>query len=215
MFNEILDIIPEEIKNWHEQALLRPSDYEILTDDIRRIRTLNEHRQDLYEVVRELVNINTEMWHQQDRFRSKNDSVVLDAIRIFSPLNQHRNDLIEEIDQIIRSMIVFSADNIAAQIERSITEWHQENKNRPADYEIHIPARRELNHHRANLLEVVDDLTRTNTEMWHEEDKVRTAGDEAVVRAVRNMNPMNVHRSECVEEIDEIILEQAEKEKLS
>ena len=99
--NEILSIIQETISDWHIQSQSRPSDYVIVTDEIRRIRPINEHRDDLEQVVRELVITNTEMWHEEDKVRSEKDDVVLKAIRNINPLNQHRNDLIEEIDEIV------------------------------------------------------------------------------------------------------------------
>ena len=98
---EILDIISNEIENWHRRAACRPNDYVIINDDIRRIRPLNEHRADIGLVVKELINTNCEMWHEEDKVRSQNDQTVLNAIRNIIPLNQHRNDLIEEIDEIM------------------------------------------------------------------------------------------------------------------
>ena len=98
---DISNLIQRTIADWHTQNQSRPSDYVIVTDEIRRIRPLNEHRDDLEQVVRELVITNTEMWHEEDKVRSENDAVVLKAIRNINPLNQHRNDLIEEIDEII------------------------------------------------------------------------------------------------------------------
>ena len=98
---DILNIITDEITEWHRKAACRPEDYVIVNDDIRRIRPLNEHRDDLVPVVRELINTNCEMWHEEDKVRSQNDQTVLKAIRNINPLNQHRNDLIEEIDEIM------------------------------------------------------------------------------------------------------------------
>ncbi len=97
----IAELIQRTIADWHVQSQSRPSDYVIVTDEIRRIRPLNEHRDDLEQVVRELVTTNTEMWHEEDKVRSQKDDVVLKAIRNINPLNQHRNDLIEEIDEIV------------------------------------------------------------------------------------------------------------------
>lgn len=98
---EILDIITNEIAEWHNRAAKRTNDYVIVSDDMRRIRPLNEHREDMVPVVRELINTNCEMWHEEDKVRSLNDQTVLKAIRNLNPLNQHRNDLIEEIDEIM------------------------------------------------------------------------------------------------------------------
>ena len=77
------------------------TEHVIVTDEIRRIKPLNVHREEIESVIRELVRTNTEMWHEEDKVRSKNDAIVLKAIRNINPLNQHRNDLIEEIDEII------------------------------------------------------------------------------------------------------------------
>ena len=98
---DILNIITDEIVEWHRNAACRTDDYVIVNDDIRRIRPLNEHRDDLVPVVRELINTNCEMWHEEDKVRSLDDKTVLKAIRNINPLNQHRNDLIEEIDEIM------------------------------------------------------------------------------------------------------------------
>ncbi len=97
----IVELIQETIRAWHQEAETRPEDYIVVTDEIRRIRPLNEHREDLEKVIRELVLTNTEMWHEEDKVRSMDDEVVLKAIRNINPLNQHRNDLIEEIDEIV------------------------------------------------------------------------------------------------------------------
>ena len=98
---EIVSMIRETINGWHDENRNRHPDYVIVTDEIRRIKPLNEHRNDLGQVVKELVTTNTEMWHEEDKVRSINDVVVLKAIRNINPLNQHRNDLIEEIDEIV------------------------------------------------------------------------------------------------------------------
>lgn len=98
---KVVSLIQKTISQWHMQNQHRSQDYVIVTDAVRRIRPLNEHRNDLGQVVEELVVTNTEMWHEEDKVRSENDAVVLKAIRNINPLNQHRNDLIEEIDEII------------------------------------------------------------------------------------------------------------------
>lgn len=97
----ITQMIRETIANWHAENADRAPNHVIVTDAIRRIRPLNEHREDLGVVIRELVETNTEMWHEEDKVRSDTDAVVLRAIRNINPLNQHRNDLIEEIDEIV------------------------------------------------------------------------------------------------------------------
>lgn len=100
----IIDLIRDTISMWHRENTGRGLDYVIVTDEIRRIRPLNEHRDDLGQVIQELVITNTEMWHEEDKVRSMDDATVLKAIRNINPLNQHRNDLIEEIDEIIADM---------------------------------------------------------------------------------------------------------------
>ena len=99
--NSIVKLIQRTIGQWHQDAEKRPADYLIVTDEIRRIKPLNENRENLNEVIQELVVTNTEMWHEEDKVRSMTDDVVLKAIRNINPLNQHRNDLMEEIDEII------------------------------------------------------------------------------------------------------------------
>lgn len=98
---EITKLIRMAIVDWHLQNQDRAADYEVITDEIRKIKPLDEHRADLEQVIRELVITNTEMWHEEDKVRSEDDAVVLRAIRNINPLNQHRNDLIEEIDEIV------------------------------------------------------------------------------------------------------------------
>lgn len=99
--DHIAELICQTIAEWHRDNERRGDDHVIVTDEIRRIRSLNEHRDDLAAVVKELVITNTEIWHEEDKVRSEEDGVVLKAIRNINPLNQHRNDLIEEIDEIM------------------------------------------------------------------------------------------------------------------
>ena len=98
--NEIAELAKKNIADWHKNFEKRSENTKIVSGDINKIRKLGEHRQNLKQVVSDLITINTEMWHKQDQFRSENDSIVLKAIKEFNPLNQHRNDLIEEIDEI-------------------------------------------------------------------------------------------------------------------
>lgn len=102
---EITKIVQKTISDWHTDNSDRLPEHEIITEEIRRIRPLNEHRDDLKQVVRELVITNTEMWHEEDKVRSDNDEIVLRAIRNINPLNQHRNDLIEEVDEIVLDIV--------------------------------------------------------------------------------------------------------------
>ena len=97
----IANLCTDTIINWHTEECGRLPDHVIVNDNIRRIRTLNEHRDNLREVIEELIRTNAEMWHEEDKVRSDIDSTVLKAIRNINPLNQHRNDLIEEIDEIV------------------------------------------------------------------------------------------------------------------
>ena len=98
---EIAELIVKVIADWHAAYERGDASETIVTDEIRRIKPLNVHRNDLHMVVEELVITNTQMWHEEDKVRSENDEIVLKAIRNINPLNQHRNDLIEEIDEII------------------------------------------------------------------------------------------------------------------
>ena len=99
---EIADLAKAAIQTWHKENVDRSPDYII---EIRRIKPLNEHRENLEQVIRELVVTNTEMWHEEDKVRSDVDATVLKAICNINPLNQHRNDLIEEIDEIITDRV--------------------------------------------------------------------------------------------------------------
>ena len=98
---EISKLIQQEIERWHIENADRPEDYQVVTDEIRRIRPMNEHRQDLLQVAKELTITNIEIWHQEDKARLPQDDIVVKAKRNIDPLNQHRNDLIEEIDEIV------------------------------------------------------------------------------------------------------------------
>lgn len=98
---EISELIAGTIKKWHMENETRPADYKILTEEITRIRPMNEHRADLRQVVTDLALTNIEIWHQEDIARSADDSAVVRAKRNIDPLNQHRNDLMEEIDEIV------------------------------------------------------------------------------------------------------------------
>ncbi|MDE7313228.1 MAG: DUF4254 domain-containing protein [Eubacterium sp.] len=99
--NRVISLIQEEIAKWHIENENRKPEHVIVTDEIRRIKPLNEHRDNIEQVIRELTITNTEMWHEEDKVRSMKDEVVLRAIRNINPLNQHRNDLMEEVDEIV------------------------------------------------------------------------------------------------------------------
>ena len=99
--DEIVKLIQDTIRIWHVENENRDPDFEIVTDEIRRIKPLNEHREDLKQVAKELVLANIELWHEEDRIRTKDDAIVLKAVRNSNILNQHRNDLMEEIDEIV------------------------------------------------------------------------------------------------------------------
>ena len=98
---QVVELIERTIAEWHSKNENRPADYEILTDEIKRIRPMNKHRDNLEQVVKDLALTNIEIWHQEDIARSKDDSAVVKAKRNIDPLNQHRNDLMEEIDEIV------------------------------------------------------------------------------------------------------------------
>lgn len=98
---KILSLIQTTIADWHMQNEHRDPDESIVTEEIQRIKPFHEHRDNICQVIRELVITNTEIWHEEDKVRSMQDDVVLKAIRNINPLNQHRNDLIEEIDEIM------------------------------------------------------------------------------------------------------------------
>ena len=97
----IAELIRRTIEDWHAENENRPADYEILTDEIKRIRPMNEHRDNPNVVVKDLALANIEMWHQEDIMRSEDDSAVVQAARNINSLNQHRNDLMEELDEIV------------------------------------------------------------------------------------------------------------------
>lgn len=95
---KIIKIIQDSIKEWHIEHEGQTAF--VLSDKVKEIRELNCHRDDVYEVIKEIVLTNTDIWHEEDKVRSEKDAVVLAAIRNINPLNQHRNDLIEEVDEI-------------------------------------------------------------------------------------------------------------------
>ena len=102
---EIARLIQKTIADWHAENENRPADYPVLTDEIKRIRTMGEHRENLTEVVADLALTNIEIWHQEDIARTNIDKNVVMAKRNIDPLNQHRNDLMEEIDEIISDAV--------------------------------------------------------------------------------------------------------------
>lgn len=103
--DEIVALIQKTISDWHVETKDRPDDYEVVTDEIRRIRPMNEHRENLPAVVKDLALTNIEIWHQEDKARSKDDGAVVKAKRNIDPLNQHRNDLMEELDEIFLARV--------------------------------------------------------------------------------------------------------------
>ena len=215
---DVLKCIQTTIKKWHDENESRPIDATIVTEEVRRIRKLGDHRDDLYQVVEELTVANTEMWHEQDKMRSDDDKKVLIGTRNMMPLNQHRNDLAEEIDEIVAdqfSDVKSFSDRIVSTIQDTIKEWHVTQKNTGLPYTPvtdEIRKRRVLGEHREDPMEVAKEIAWINTEIWHVEDIIRSDDDQAVVEAVRDENPMNVHRSELVEEIDEAVRDLAGKE---
>lgn len=102
---EILAIIQNEIVTWHRNNENRADDFKIVTDDIRNIRVMGEHRSNLYEVARELAQTNLEIWHEEDKARLDDDAMVVRAKRNIDVLNQHRNDLMEELDEIVMDKV--------------------------------------------------------------------------------------------------------------
>ena len=102
---EIARLIQKTIADWHAENENRPVDYPVLTDEIKRIRPMGEHRENLTEVVADLALTNIEIWHQEDIARTNLDKNVVMAKRNIDPLNQHRNDLMEEIDEIISDAV--------------------------------------------------------------------------------------------------------------
>lgn len=107
-----------------------------------------------------------------------------------------------------------NSEKILNIIQKTITEWHENNSNRAPDAIIvtdDIRRIRPLGKHRDKIEPIVYELTVTNTEMWHEEDKIRSAKDDVVLRAIRNVNPLNQHRNDLIEEIDEIFFDNQKK----
>ncbi len=103
--DEILKIIQSEIASWHEKNESLTIDQYVLTDSMKEIRPLNNHRNDIACVISELAHTNTMIWHTADKFRDDDDKLVVLACRLTNPLNQHRNDLMEEIDEIVLESI--------------------------------------------------------------------------------------------------------------
>lgn len=98
---EISEFIQKVISDWHTENADRSEDYVVVTEEMKAIRPLNVHRNDIEDVLHDLVITNTEMWHVQDkRLSSDNDDVIARATRDSNTLNQRRNDFIEEIDEI-------------------------------------------------------------------------------------------------------------------
>ena len=98
---EISKFIQKVISDWHIENADRSEDYVVITEEMKAIRPLNVHRNDIEEVLRDLIIANTEMWHVQDiKLSSDNDDVISRATLDSNTLNQRRNDFIEEIDEI-------------------------------------------------------------------------------------------------------------------
>ena len=221
---EIAELVQREIEQWHIKNAQRPSDFDYMTDEMRRIRAFGEHREDLKAVITDLIVVNTEMWHEQDKMRSERDDVVLRAMQNFNPLNQHRNDLIEEIDEIFLARVeksntkraIISAEDTVSLIQKAIVDWHEESVKRPADYVIaseNIRKRRPAGTFRNDMAKIVEELTLTNAEAWHEEDKIHSGRAEVIVGAVRNTNFLNQHRNDLVEELDEMFMNYVNEQK--
>lgn len=98
---EISEFIKKVISDWHIENADRSEDYVVVTEEMKKIRPLNMHRNDIEDVLRDLIIANTEMWHVQDkRLSSDSDDIVAQATLDSNVFNQRRNDFIEEIDEI-------------------------------------------------------------------------------------------------------------------
>ena len=79
---EISEFIQKVISDWHTENADRSEDYVVVTEEMKAIRPLNVHRNDIEDVLHDLVITNTEMWHVQDkRLSSDNDDVIARATR--------------------------------------------------------------------------------------------------------------------------------------
>ena len=98
---EISEFIQKVISDWHIENADRSEDYIVVTEEMKKIRPLNVHRNDIEEVLQDLIIANTEMWHVQDKkLGSDNDDIIARATLDSNVFNQRRNDFIEEIDEI-------------------------------------------------------------------------------------------------------------------
>lgn len=101
-------------------------------------------------------------------------------------------------------------------IRQKIKDWHEENENKEQDFTIteDMKQRREMNVHRNDFYEVVNDLISTHTDIWHAEDQTRENKDNRTVANIsRYIIQMNLRRTDLFEELDEIFFEMVLKAK--
>lgn len=102
--DKILDVIREEIKDWHKENENKEQDFTI-TENIDQICKKNAQTDNFYKVVRDLITIHTYIWHCEDQTRKNNDNkIIAEASRYIMKMNISRTDLFEELDEIVLNM---------------------------------------------------------------------------------------------------------------
>lgn len=102
--DKILEIIREEIKDWHKENENKEQDFKI-TEDMNQTYERNAQTDDFYKVVRDLITTHTYMWHGEDQTRKNNDNKIVAAVsRYLIKMNIRRTNLFEELDEIVLEM---------------------------------------------------------------------------------------------------------------
>ena len=102
--DKILEMIREEIEDWHKKNENKEQDYTI-TEDMNQIGEKNAQTDNFYQVVRDLITVHTDIWHGEDATRNSNDNkIIAAASRYITKINLRRTDLFEKLDEIVLEM---------------------------------------------------------------------------------------------------------------
>ena len=98
--DEILQLIQAEIVDWHKKYSTPNSKHQILTDEMKNIKTVGLPKFTMSESIKKLILSHLEMWHEEDKIHSGIDEIIVPAVRNVNVLNVYRNKIVEQLDEI-------------------------------------------------------------------------------------------------------------------
>ena len=97
---EILQLIQAEIVDWHKKYSAPDVEHEILTDEVKNLKTVGLPEHTMSQAIRNLILSHVEMWHEEDKIHSGIDEIIVPAVRNLNVLNVYRNRLVEQLDEM-------------------------------------------------------------------------------------------------------------------